>query len=194
MNTWLQEDGSVDSLIRHNASLHQTHNLKDTSWYRPNTHTPTATRTHPHPPTHPHTHTHTHKHTHTDKSRQIPMHCTRETSIQGEGDGTACAVVNQLWAWLFTMCRKYFSKHQQPILQLFDNSTSGILNFLLYRDFPDSATQTGISYSNEKPQLLITLMNIYCPSPSLFSLFLSHSFSFLVVFEPLTKEEEACQG
>jgi hypothetical protein len=25
----------------------------------------------------------------------------REFSIQGEGDGTACAVVNQLWAWLF---------------------------------------------------------------------------------------------
>jgi hypothetical protein len=25
----------------------------------------------------------------------------REFSIQGEGDGTASAVVNQLWAWLF---------------------------------------------------------------------------------------------
>jgi hypothetical protein len=28
-------------------------------------------------------------------------HHTREFSIQGEGDGTAFAVVNQLYAWLF---------------------------------------------------------------------------------------------
>ena len=32
----------------------------------------------------------------------------REISIQEEGDGTACAVVNQLWAWLFTNSKKYF--------------------------------------------------------------------------------------
>jgi hypothetical protein len=25
----------------------------------------------------------------------------REFSLQGEGDGATCAVVNQLWAWLF---------------------------------------------------------------------------------------------
>ena len=61
---------------------------------------------------------------------------TREISIQGEGDGTSCAVVNQLWAWLFTNSNKKISMHQQLILQLVDNCTSGILTFPLYRDFP----------------------------------------------------------
>ena len=32
----------------------------------------------------------------------------REIAIQGEGDGTACAVVNQLWVWLFTNSKKIF--------------------------------------------------------------------------------------
>jgi hypothetical protein len=29
------------------------------------------------------------------------LNLPREFSIKGEGDGTACAVINQLWAWLF---------------------------------------------------------------------------------------------
>ena len=34
----------------------------------------------------------------------------------GEGDGTGCAVVNQLWAWLILNHEKYFSVKQQPIV------------------------------------------------------------------------------
>ena len=52
-----------------------------------------------------------------------------EISIQGEGDGTAFAVLNQLWAWLFTNCKKVFLIYQQPILQLFDNCRSGMVTF-----------------------------------------------------------------
>ena len=33
---------------------------------------------------------------------------TMKISIQGEGDGTAYGVVNQLWAWLFTKSKKMF--------------------------------------------------------------------------------------
>ena len=41
-------------------------------------------------------------------------------SIQGEADGTACTVVNHLWAWLVKVWKKkYFPMHQQPILFLF---------------------------------------------------------------------------
>ena len=65
-------------------------------------------------------------------------------SIQGEGDSTACAVVNQLWAWLFTNNKKYFSNHQQPILQLVDDCISGIVTFPVYRDFPGFLEKTTI--------------------------------------------------
>ena len=67
---------------------------------------------------------------------------SREISIQGEGDGTACAVFNQLWAWLFTNCEKIFPINQQPILQLVDDCTSGIETFPLYRDFPGLAVES----------------------------------------------------
>ena len=53
----------------------------------------------------------------------------REISIKGEGDGTGCAVVNQLWAWLILNHEKYFSVMQQPILQLIDNCTCGTIPF-----------------------------------------------------------------
>ena len=39
---------------------------------------------------------------------------------KGEGESTACAVVNQLWAWLLNMHEKHFLIHQQPTLQLVD--------------------------------------------------------------------------
>ena len=58
---------------------------------------------------------------------------SREVSIEGGGDGTASAAVNQLWAWLLTFSKKII--HQQPILQLVGNST-----LPLHRDFPDKAT------------------------------------------------------
>ena len=60
----------------------------------------------------------------------------REIAIQGVGDGTAYPVVNQLWAWLFTNSKKYFSTHQQPILKLVDDCTSGIVTFPLCKRFP----------------------------------------------------------
>ena len=34
----------------------------------------------------------------------------REISLQGKRDGTACVVVNHLWAWLFNNCKKIFFK------------------------------------------------------------------------------------
>ena len=43
--------------------------------------------------------------------------------MQGEGGGITCAIVNQLWAR-----KKYFSLHQQPILQLVDNCTNRYSN------------------------------------------------------------------
>ena len=33
----------------------------------------------------------------------------REICVQGEGDGTASAVVNQICAWLLTNCKKNFT-------------------------------------------------------------------------------------
>ena len=56
---------------------------------------------------------------------------TREISIQRKGDATTCAVVNQLWAWLFATCKNKFPIHQQLFLQLVDKS-----NLPLYTDFP----------------------------------------------------------
>ena len=52
----------------------------------------------------------------------------REISIQGKGDGTTCAVNNQLWAWLFISIKNYLPIHQQPILQLVDDCTRGIVS------------------------------------------------------------------
>jgi hypothetical protein len=39
---------------------------------------------------------------------EVIIPCTREFFIQGGGDGTACAVVNQLWAWLFQKRKLFF--------------------------------------------------------------------------------------
>ena len=61
---------------------------------------------------------------------------TSEISIQGEGDGTGCAVVNQLWAWLILNHEKCFTVKQKTILQLIENCTCGTIPFPLYRDFP----------------------------------------------------------
>ena len=69
--------------------------------------------------------------------KNIFSNLIREISIQGEGDGTACAVVNQLWASLFTNNKQYFSMRQHLILQLVDDCASGKVTFSLYRDFPD---------------------------------------------------------
>ena len=65
--------------------------------------------------------------------RPHPFKCwvplTREISIQREGDGTGCAVVNQLWAWLILNHEKKISVKQQPILQLIDNCTCSSIHF-----------------------------------------------------------------
>ena len=56
----------------------------------------------------------------------------RQGSIYtGEEDGTPCAAVNQLWAWLFTNSKKN-RMHQRPILELVDVCTSGLVTFPLY--------------------------------------------------------------
>ena len=95
---------------------------------------------------------------------------SREISIQGERDGTACAVNNQLWALLFTNSKKYFSIHQQPILQLVDDYTSGIVTFLLYIDFPDKSLSI-------KALLRINLYFFNMAGPELFSCIEANSIS-----------------
>ena len=96
---------------------------------------------------------------------QVSKIHAREISIQGEGDGTRCAVVNQLWAWLILNHEKYFSVKQQPILQLIDNCTCGTIPFPLYRDFPGE-TKVDIDLPNylikkSKCQKVTTVIHWY---------------------------------
>ena len=61
---------------------------------------------------------------------------TGKSLLWGKGMVPPCAVINQLWAWLFSKRKNNFLFYQQPILQLVDNCTSGIVAFPLYTDFP----------------------------------------------------------
>ena len=62
----------------------------------------------------------------------------REYYVEGEGDGTAWAVINQLWDRLLLEYKKYFLLNQQPIRQLVDNCTSSNNLYPLNRIFPGS--------------------------------------------------------
>ena len=66
-------------------------------------------------------------------------------SLYREGDGAACAVVNQLCARLI-LKHDFVLVKQQPILLLIDNLTSGsTIPYILYIDFPRQCVYFGMS-------------------------------------------------